>query len=118
MGQELTIRTKHQGTIRRRYIPVKLLSHPIEEFSVPASLSDYNLSMYLNEEKDRVYRAFSPPVEFKGGRLISSLGSIGLARMSLDELENPALASVIVKGKLHYVKPILDYVKKSNVYCK
>ncbi|KGG50262.1 hypothetical protein DI09_7p410 [Mitosporidium daphniae] len=116
---KLTIRTKHQGVIRRRYIPVKLLSDPAHELSVPASLCDHDLCIYLNGEPSKCYNAFSSPIEFKGGRLVSLLGSIGLARMSLNEVENAdPIWPILVNGEKRYVKPILQHVKRSNVYCK
>lgn len=50
---------------------------------------------------------------------MSLLGSIGLARMSLNEVENAdPIWPILVNGEKRYVKPILQHVKRSNVYCK
>lgn len=111
LGQELTIRTKHQGVVRRRYVPVQLLSDPFEKVSVPQSLSFSDITNFLKNQSDLTYVKY-PSIDFKGGKLISSLGSIGLARMRIDDLNNnnETYHSILLGDQsIKYIKPVLDY---------
>ncbi|KAK8209681.1 transcription factor, component of CCR4 transcriptional complex, partial [Phyllosticta capitalensis] len=82
VGQELTIRTKHTGVVRKRILPIRLYN--LDAGSVPTTLE---LELTKEEQRDlarqvREHRRKNRAV----GRFLNGTGNVGLALCRLDAM--------------------------------
>lgn len=107
VGQELTIRTKHTGVVRKRILPVEIYPTNIDAAQtsedvitaeqIPTSTSIKRISTTLTQETDTESEPVSNEqqagtMQFTGreaGKFLSGMGDIGLALCRLEHMTKP-----------------------------
>ncbi|CAA9959484.1 aminomethyltransferase to GcvT [Pyrenophora teres f. maculata] len=98
VGQELTIRTKHTGVVRKRVLPITLqlhpLAEPVETIRVEAgseikTIDDTHIGLKRGRAR---------------GKLIANVGDVGLALCRLEQM-----TSMKIDGSMHSAKPQMRF---------
>lgn len=84
VGQELTIRTHHTGVVRRRILPVGLYSY---EREAPDSF-EYDPTLQVGTFERNVDIKRDDKRKRATGKLISSIGNVGLAMCRLEQMSD------------------------------
>jgi len=89
VGQELTIRTHHQGVVRKRIVPVLLSGmeeEPKQLPSVDEIVSEKDVDYYSCIDQDSII-ANEERKGRRAGRLLAAVGRLGLALVNLDTMK-------------------------------
>ncbi|KAG9190997.1 transferase CAF17, mitochondrial [Alternaria panax] len=84
VGQELTIRTKHTGIVRKRILPVR-----IDSLGIPTTLPQYGTDIKQLDESGHIKKGRA------AGKFIAGIGDVGLA---LCRLENMTSMKISAEG--------------------
>ena len=111
LGQELTVRTYHTGVIRKRILPVRLFPRDGGGGQPPAELEsdlDTDAAMEIDAPETK------PEVRWRGvegrnaraGKLLASVGDVGIALLKLDGIEHNLIGETDAASNL-LLKPFL-----------
>ncbi|CAG5182861.1 uncharacterized protein ALTATR162_LOCUS10371 [Alternaria atra] len=98
VGQELTIRTKHTGIVRKRILPVH-----IDSLSTPNTLPEYGADIKQLDESGNIKKGRA------AGKFIAGIGEVGLA---LCRLENMTSMKISAEGGTW--KPGMEFGCETN----
>jgi folate-binding protein YgfZ len=130
VGQELTIRTKHTGVVRKRVLPVRFHASTASD-TVAASSFDPSFSPHPTPGTD--IKSLDATGALKKGRtsgkIIAAIGNVGLASCRLENMTSMRVSAeggtyapgmqfgVEVEGKVVRVEPVLHewFVRRKEV---
>ncbi|KAA8618623.1 aminomethyltransferase related to GcvT [Pyrenophora tritici-repentis] len=98
VGQELTIRTKHTGVVRKRVLPITLQLHPLAE----------PVEKIIVESGSEIKTIDDTQIGLKRGRargkFIANVGDVGLALCRLEQM-----TSMVIDGSVHARTPEMRF---------